>query len=372
MEIYMKKSLIAFAALAAVAGVAQAQSSVTLYGIVDAGISYGTGNAAGNAIGLTSGGMATPRWGVKGTEDLGGGLNAGFVLEQEINAGTGAVGGTYGATGNLATAVTGNFNRAALVSLGSSSTGTLSLGRFNRPEYDLVPKYDAFEGGNVGSLVRVGYIGNSNYPNIISTAASSSTQGDARLSNAAKFQSVSLSGVTVTLAHAFGGVAGQTTASSSDAATVEYSSGALALAAGYGNNNDTSGNRLDSTVTTFASYDAGSAKILGAYMTKNSKLTGITTQVYGLGAIVPLTAATKARVQYVNAVNANGTQDAKASSIAVGLTNDLSKRTQLYAIYAYTNNNDTAKSYASSAGLSYTPTAGYDPKVLAVGVKHAF
>ena len=81
----MKKSLLALAALGTFAGVAHAQSSVTLYGIVDAGFVFNN-NAGGNQLyNLNSGNLQGSRWGLRGTEDLGGGLKAIFVLENGFN-----------------------------------------------------------------------------------------------------------------------------------------------------------------------------------------------------------------------------------------------------------------------------------------------
>jgi predicted porin len=83
----MKKSLFAIAAVTAFAGAAQAQSSVTVYGIMDAGYATVTNTTAagGTTTGLQSGGLAASRLGFRGTEDLGGGLRAGFVMESEMN-----------------------------------------------------------------------------------------------------------------------------------------------------------------------------------------------------------------------------------------------------------------------------------------------
>lgn len=81
----MKKSLIAFAALATIAGAASAQSSVTLYGRVDLSVNKATGT---DQKGLTNG--SGSRFGVRGVEDLGGGLSAFFNLEHRFNADTGA------------------------------------------------------------------------------------------------------------------------------------------------------------------------------------------------------------------------------------------------------------------------------------------
>lgn len=87
----MKKSLIALSVLAAVAGTAQAQSSVTIYGVVDMALQHqNTGDPAGSTLGLDSGIQSGSRLGFKGSEDLGGGLKANFQLEMGINADTGS------------------------------------------------------------------------------------------------------------------------------------------------------------------------------------------------------------------------------------------------------------------------------------------
>ena len=84
----MKKLLIATAALAMVAGTAQAQSSVTVYGKLDAGYSdrkaEGTSGAKASGAGVVFNAHETSRWGLRGTEDLGGGLKANFVIETQL------------------------------------------------------------------------------------------------------------------------------------------------------------------------------------------------------------------------------------------------------------------------------------------------
>lgn len=84
----MKKSLIAGAALAALAGYAQAQS-VTIYGIVDVGFEHNSNPAGASALNsMQNGGIAPSIWGFRGSEDLGGGLKAVFNLEGEISTAT--------------------------------------------------------------------------------------------------------------------------------------------------------------------------------------------------------------------------------------------------------------------------------------------
>ena len=122
----MKKKLVALAALSAIAGAAQAQSSVTLYGIVDAAVRYTTnqGPASDNGQSLTSvigGGMSQSRWGINVNEDLGGGLRALANLEQRFGTDSGSLNSS--ATG------AGAYWQQAWVGIQSSSLGQLRFGR---------------------------------------------------------------------------------------------------------------------------------------------------------------------------------------------------------------------------------------------------
>src|SRR5471032_2776238 len=90
----MKKSLITIAVLGAMSSAAFAQSNVTIYGIVDAGIVSERGGAAGNVSKVTSGAASASRLGFKGTEDLGGGLSAVFKLESGVRIDDGSLDNT--------------------------------------------------------------------------------------------------------------------------------------------------------------------------------------------------------------------------------------------------------------------------------------
>ena len=116
----MKKSAILVAVGALFAGSAYAQSSVTLYGIVDTSIHYiNNANQAGNSVTqMESGAVSNSRWGLKGSEDLGGGNKALFVLESGFNS----------ATGKMSSAGT-LFNRQSFVGLQNKDLGTITLGR---------------------------------------------------------------------------------------------------------------------------------------------------------------------------------------------------------------------------------------------------
>jgi predicted porin len=140
----MKKLLIATAALALVAGTAQAQSSVTVYGVLDMGYSDLSTTAKSNAgaadgattdtKGINNGaGLAGSRLGFRGTEDLGGGLTAGFVFENTIAPDSTTAGLTS--------------VRQALLSLSSKSMGSLNFGRGNQLGKNMNDTFTAFGGG---------------------------------------------------------------------------------------------------------------------------------------------------------------------------------------------------------------------------------
>ena len=142
----MKKSLIALAVLAA-SGAAMAQSSVTLYGIVDTYLSSektetaaknGGANTSLTQNKLSSGGMNTSRWGLKGTEDLGGGLKANFDLQQGFNVDDGAA-KTVTVDGVSSPAA---FSRQAWVGV-SGGLGAVRLGKTSTPYYDIDGLQDA-------------------------------------------------------------------------------------------------------------------------------------------------------------------------------------------------------------------------------------
>ncbi len=142
----MKKTLVAIAALAAF-GAASAQSSVTLYGRIDASIGSVKTTAGGVTIAdpgvqIRSGAHTGSRWGLKGSEDLGGGLKANFVLEQGFNIDS----------GTFADA-TRQFSRQAFVGL-SGGFGSLNIGR----QYDITDNmYGMYDPTGYSGYSAMGY-----------------------------------------------------------------------------------------------------------------------------------------------------------------------------------------------------------------------
>ena len=137
----MKKSLLALAVFSAFAGVASAQSSVILYGTLDLNGRYVKNDGSAKRLSLSTDGINSSQIGVRGVEDLGSGLKAGFVLLSGVNADTGTTNGKF-------------WNRRSTVSLYSTG-GEVRLGRDYLPTFWNQGIFDAFGANGLGEAVGV-------------------------------------------------------------------------------------------------------------------------------------------------------------------------------------------------------------------------
>ncbi|MCX8566362.1 MAG: Outer membrane protein (porin) [Glomeribacter sp. 1016415] len=208
----MKKSLLALAALGAFAGAAHAQSSVTLYGVIDAGVDYVSSAQqkasanGGKQISLTSGIMQGSRWGVRGTENLGGGLKAIFTLENGFSLNNGRLG--QGGS---------EFGRQAFVGL-SGDFGTVTVGR----QYDSISDFvSGFSAGTQWGTYAAhpGDIDNFN--------------NTARINNSIKYTSPNNGGLTYSALYSLGGFAGEFQKNRVWSIGAGYANGPLAFGAAY-------------------------------------------------------------------------------------------------------------------------------------------
>ena len=301
----MKKSLIALAALAFV-GAAAAQSSVTLYGIAD--IWVGKAEALSNKLEAGSGGVAGSRWGIKGSEDLGGGLKANFNFEQGVNLGNGAAAG---------------FTRQANVGF-DGGFGTLKIGKsWNALD-------DVFGAANSGfdSALSANKVWKNGYFGEAAAQLHYTTPTFAGLTGAFSTQ---LTGNTKT-----GNVAGGKTT----AFNITYAAGPLAAAIGYEDNKNTllGTDPFPAQKGTMfnGSYDLGMAKLLGSYYTTKPAGGGAKTNSYQLGADVPLSSALTLSVGYASSkVDTTGAKSATGFGVAAAY--GLSKRTTIYGGVRATN-----------------------------------
>ena len=155
----MKKSLVVAAVLSALAGVASAQSTVTVFGVLDVNLRHiRNGDTKDSQVGTD--GLNNSRLGFQGTEDLGGGLSAGFWLESALKPDTGTTSAKF-------------WHRRSTVSL-AGGFGELRVGRHFTPTYTAVGDFDAFGDSGVGSF--------SNLQSSLTATVNTNTRADNQVS----------------------------------------------------------------------------------------------------------------------------------------------------------------------------------------------
>ncbi|MFM0499606.1 porin [Paraburkholderia caffeinilytica] len=210
----MKKILILAAVSATFASAANAQSSVTLYGVVDAGFTYVKNEVLASrpskhdvSYGLTSGNLSGSRWGLQGREDLGAGYAAVFTLENGFSVANGAA-----AQGGR------SFGRQAFAGI-SSGYGTVTLGR----QYDSVVDY-------LAPLTATGSWGGTYFAHRGDNDNANATM---RINNSVKYQSVNYGGFSFSGLYGFSNQPGAFANDRAYSTGMGYSNGGLKLAAGY-------------------------------------------------------------------------------------------------------------------------------------------
>lgn len=364
----MKKSLIALAVLAA-SGAAMAQSSVTLYGVLDTGLTYSKG--AESVYGMTHvGGNVNSRLGFRGVEDLGNGLKATFNLE----AGMGVDDGTDYFTGSGMA-----FRRTSTVGL-EGGFGSVRLGRMLTSSYLAVGRYDAFGDTGIGA----------------SRAWGALDGYGARTQNAISYTSPTFNGFKVGGEYGFGE---QEKASDNRYIGVgaTYDNGPLSLGLGFDrmNGNTANNTQTDANLTTWqlgGAYNFGVAKLLSFYKQSKLKETGLNavgdsvkTKTFGLGVTAPVGAAGEVRASYnhyriSSDITGLAIPTFKANQLSLGYVHNLSKRTALYGTYAYMkNSNKTIGGVKVNMGLGLNGAmagAGLSNSGaqhgLQAGIRHAF
>ncbi len=329
----MKKSLLALAVLGAFAGVAQAQTSVTIYGSFDAGVRYGaTKTQRPQQTTMSSTGTYNSnRLGFKGVEDLGGGLNAHFTLESAFNSGNGA-----------SSMQTRFFGRSAFVGLGGQ-WGSIDLGRQYTVAFKTVGAYDPF---------------NYKYTGIIPTALASISAGT-RNDNDIQYTGT-FGPLTARAEYALGERVGGGSGGSAAAVGATFATGPFSVGAAYTKRksyvataasryHDACWSETGTTRTTPLAARSPSAQAVSQLVmhvkSKTCSLGGETTQKnawvggsYDITPALGLTAAyyhTKA-----DGFGAAANNSGKRGLFIVGATYALSKRTNFYADVDYTKYKD--------------------------------
>lgn len=372
----MKKTAYAMAVLALIgSGSAYAQSSVTAYGLIDTGITYTSkvGATNGSRFSADSGDQAASRIGFKGVEDLGGGLSAIFNVENGFATDTGAM-----STPNTL------FDRKSVVGL-SGGFGTVTIGRQTDYLEDIGSKYtsvgvfgsNAIKGAHFNNLDRVA--------------------GGARTDNSLRFDSANYGGFTGSLFYGFGEVAGKTSAGQAFGIAGNYANGAFGIGAGYYQSKlataSGTGQPGDTGLKTFtigSSYQFGPAKLYGAWsQVKQPSVaavatTGLVNNILGnkanivdLGVDYSLTPNLhlmggviydRTDIKRVTA----GATTGSTTQINLGVDYYLSKRTDVYAMYANQRAKDTNNPGVVNGSYTNSPTGDVSQNVVRLGLRHKF
>jgi predicted porin len=366
----MKKTLIALAVLAA-SGATMAQSSVTLYGIADAFVGSRETNTV-TAVGtdlvaskqrqsvVDSGGLNSSRWGLKGSEDLGNGLKANFVLESTINIDKGTDKDEKS-----------GFDRQAFVGL-SGSFGAVSMGRQYNEFYNIRGKFlsaqavgntfDATNGVAFNKLQAdsiLAYITNPGATEATAAAAALNTHAgrigawtgnETRINNSLRYETPEISGFKAAVVYGMGeDKSGATDATRNVSGSLAYTNGPIGVALVHSTDELVKGIKLKNTAVG-GFYDLGVAKAFLSY--NEAKYTGVAKQdEWAVGVRAPIGATTLV-AQYAQS---NGDDLGKSQSFGLEAQYSLSKRTTAYAAFNETKAyDDFLKNNVFGLGMRHT------------------
>ncbi|MFB9241758.1 porin [Massilia antarctica] len=342
-----------FAVCAIVCNVAMAQSSVTVYGVADAGIVAESGGPAGSVTKMVGGVEGGSRLGFRGTEDLGRGVAAIFALEMGINldTGTSAQGGVL-------------FGRQAFVGL-SSPAGALTLGRQYTPLFLSLSAVDPFQAFSTAG-----------------SAANLMSNAGIRMNNTIKYASAPVNGFNGELAYGLGEVPGSSRVGRQLGAALGYVRGPLSLRLGYANVNSIPVGPAPMTTgkTTMLGgvYDFRVVK-LSLGVASNKGTVNVNTRIDPnpaaksrdtiLGVTLPVGAG-NIRASAVFKHDRSPT-DRNARQLGAAYNYFISKRTDVYIAYARIHN-DVLAGATGFYTVGNATEAGSGNKAFNLGMRHSF
>ena len=343
----MNKKLVALAVSAVAAGAVSAQTAnVTLYGVIDTYIASERVSAAGRTPStsvtvLNAGGLSGSRWGLRGSESLGGGMNAIFTLENGFDSTTGGL----NQGGRL-------FGRRAFVGL-NGGFGQVQVGRDYSPNFWVQLNSDDTYGGGLTGFSAVANLG-AFYANTL------------RQDNQVQYITPNMGGLTARVAWALGEVAGGTNRGRTFGANVEYKNGPIYAGVGFSDLKNAAGSASQKQFIIGASYNFGVAYVGATYM-ENKSETGSKTKPIVASVTVPFGAS---RIGFQVAQSKNGS--AKASTFGLIAENDLSKRTTAYAFGCQAKNKGLVNVCDGNTALNTATVNGQKSSAFGLGIRHRF
>jgi predicted porin len=337
---------------------AQAQSNVQIYGIIDAGVEYVNNIAVAGAersrTALGSSHLIGSRWGLRGTEDLGGGMRAEFTVESGFAPDTGQM----LQNGRL-------FGRQAYVGL-SNQWGRLLLGRQNSALYDLAINYDPllYATFSLQGVDPAGFVSRAD-----NTAKALFKAGPL---SASAFYSLGRDALAGTPPGSQSEVPGASKVGRQLGGSIDYAAGPLSLGLAYDQQHGgtiPTASDADKRLLLATRYKMGNTIWIAGYQRRENDIPVVDqdTNLYWLGALFELQPTLKLNVGlYHTRVEESA---ARSNRIAASVIQDLSKRTSVYVNLGYVDN----KGPSTLGLLTDTPTLpGAKQAGLVVGVVHRF
>jgi predicted porin len=358
----MKKSLLALAVLGAYAGVASAQSSVTLYGTVDLAGTVVKNDGTSKRWSLAQDGINSSQLGFRGVEDLGGGLKAGFLLLSGVNADTGTSNAKF-------------WNRRATVSL-FSNAGELRLGRDYTPTFWNQTIFDAFGTNGLGSSTNVrqlyggtrqdnsiGYFLPSNIGGFYGQVMASAGEGGTTADRPGRY-----------LGARFGFAAGPfDVAAAYSELRFGIPFGVTLAAGGVGQVVPVAADQKQKTWNIGGSWDFGFLKLLAYYDYED--IPNADEKAASISAVIPLGQG-EVHVGYdYSKLNRDpaGTFDSKVDQFKATYQYNLSKRTAMYGTVSWLDNHDATRlAIAGGSQIAAPPNPSGKSKGFQLGVRHFF
>ena len=350
---------IALAATAGASTAVQAQSnSVTIYGVVDAYLQYADGASSLGRV--QSGGLNGSRFGLRGSEDLGGGLRAIFQIESGLNVDDGTFGqGAF-------------WGRQAFVGI-ASPYGQLTLGRQYGSIYTLSSDFSEFSNGPIGASTSVigGFGGYEPVRGSANTATGNG--GPSRNNNSIKYESPSYAGFKGGALVGLGEVSGGTKQTRIADVYGRYTAGPLDVMLSLQDDKAAAGAGLNvRTISGAAAYQFGDFHVTGGVVSVDDRnATNVDGDGYWVGGNWR-TGANLFKAQYVVSKLKEG--DGKTQAFGVGYQYDLSKRTALYSTLTQFKNEGTGYTnrWASALPAGLTSASERDITEIVAGVRHTF
>ncbi len=355
---FAKKTLVAAAALLVVAGAAQAQSSVKLYGYIEASVGSFenfnfTTKTTDRATKVESGNMMTSYIGLSGSEDLGGGLKAEFVLESFL----------AGDTGSTLTNMAGGFwGRGSWVGL-SGDFGRVALGQYDNAFFTMGLLYNPFGSSMTFSPTMVSYYS-------LASFGGASLGYDTGWVNSITYETPNFGGFTASLQYA----PRENKAGGDDkdnyAVSAAYNAGPLSVMGVYTSSGKSTTNSAyvarQKNFGLGASYDFGAAKLSAQYSQVKDETAGGDSKAkfFQIGATIPVTSSGNVMVSYAQTKYEDGfgisvDAEGKLKQFSLGYDHSLSKRSGVYA--ALTTKKLTGFGFSDESANTF-----------AVGLRHAF